>query len=237
MARFTRGDGIYLRGRSWYYDFWLRGVRYGPKSIGVVSRIEAKAYVENLKTDLRRGLLNLSGTKVADPLFEVFLDDFLKRYAISGRKASTVQKMFVQTVVYRRYFEGRRMASIITQDIEAFKAHRFTTGRKPGTVLRDLVILNQLFGDAVARKQTLNNPVAEVELPRVKSRRARFLTDDEESRLLQACSPYIRPVVIVAIDTGLRQGELLKLEWRDVDFTRNVLAVRAENATDPCIKI
>ncbi len=62
--------------------------------------------------------------------------------------------------------------------------------------------------------------------------RDRVLTLDEEARLLAACSgrrAHLRPLVITALDTGMRRGELLKLVWPDVDFALDLIRVRATN--------
>jgi len=52
--------------------------------------------------------------------------------------------------------------------------------------------------------------------------RERILTPEEIDQLLTACkesrSPYLYPIVLIAITTGARQGEILNLEWRHIDF-------------------
>ena len=62
--------------------------------------------------------------------------------------------------------------------------------------------------------------------------RTRVLTRDEETRLLAACDKWrlhIVPVIITAIETGMRRGELQSLLWRDVDLTGRVIRVAAAN--------
>jgi len=64
------------------------------------------------------------------------------------------------------------------------------------------------------------------------TRRDRVLSFDEETRLLAACTNKcadLRPLLITALDTGMRRGELLKLQWFDVDFRSNLIRVRATN--------
>lgn len=65
------------------------------------------------------------------------------------------------------------------------------------------------------------------------SRRTRILTRAEETRLLELCireRAHLRPLVIVAVDTGMRRGELLKLRWPDVDFNARLITVQAMNS-------
>jgi integrase len=63
-------------------------------------------------------------------------------------------------------------------------------------------------------------------------KRERIITREEESRLLEACTgrrAHLRPIVICALDTGLRRGEILKLRWRDVDMEAGLIVIQAFN--------
>lgn len=56
----------------------------------------------------------------------------------------------------------------------------------------------------------------------------RWLTANEEERLLARSSPWLREMILFALNTGMRQGEILNLQWQDVDFVRGVLNGDAE---------
>ena len=73
------------------------------------------------------------------------------------------------------------------------------------------------------------------ELPRQpQAKRSRRITDSEEAALLAAASdhPYVHRLIVGALETGCRQGELLQLRWSDVNLDRQELRVRAEHAKD-----
>ena len=55
--------------------------------------------------------------------------------------------------------------------------------------------------------------------------RDRFLEKEEINKLLSCCSGNLKPVVTVAIFTGMRRGEILGLKWRDIDFKRNFITL------------
>jgi integrase len=62
--------------------------------------------------------------------------------------------------------------------------------------------------------------------------RERIITREEETRLLAACTgirAHLRPIVIAALDTGMRRGEIFKLKWMDIDFENRIIIVRAFN--------
>jgi len=65
-------------------------------------------------------------------------------------------------------------------------------------------------------------------------KRERILTRDEERKLLEACSghhhrEHLRPILICALDTGMRRGEILSLRWHDVDFENGLINIQAFN--------
>jgi len=83
---------------------------------------------------------------------------------------------------------------------------------------------------AIKWGRATTNPVREVKLAKEDNGRIRFLTHEEEERLLAACKNPLRPVVITALHIGFRLSELLSLTWNDVDFMRGSIQVRAEYA-------
>lgn len=101
----------------------------------------------------------------------------------------------------------------------------------PSTVNRDLNCLSHVLN--TSRKNwgiAVANVVAEIQRPRSNKPRTRRLIDDEESRLMTAAAaarnPWLQFIVRVAIETAMRRGEILALEWRDVDFNAHLIHVR-----------
>jgi integrase len=97
------------------------------------------------------------------------------------------------------------------------------TQRTPATVVRYMAALSHAFTIAVNEWQWLeDNPIAKVKKPKESRGRVRFLDDTERNRLLSTCkessnkSLYL--CVVLALATGMRQGELMGLQWQDVNF-------------------
>lgn len=96
--------------------------------------------------------------------------------------------------------------------------------RSGASVNRYLAALSHAFTVAVREWGWLDSsPVVKVSRRKEAQGRVRYLVDDERARLLAACADgpaYLRPVVGLALATGMRQGEILGLRWPDVDLTR-----------------
>ncbi len=104
------------------------------------------------------------------------------------------------------------------------------TRRSPSTVVRYLAAISHVFSTAVNEWGWVeHNPVSKVKRPKEPRGRVRFLDEDERSRLLDTClassSESLYPIVVLAISTGMRQGEILNLKWKDIDLSRSQLVL------------
>lgn len=163
---------------------------------------------------------------------------------IDGRKIAGRRdwRRFRQILeVLTNHFGKRLLRSITYSDIEHFRTIRLNTPTKHGkqraiaTVNRELALLRRMLNVALRNGWIARNPFNGGEPlihPGDEKARERILTIEEEERLLAACSgprAHIRPIVIAALDTGMRIGEILKLVWEDIDFPNRIITVRAFN--------
>ena len=85
----------------------------------------------------------------------------------------------------------------------------------------------------------IQNPCRKVRLLRMDNQRNRYLSEDEETRLmaiLEGRRAHLRSIVILALHTGMRRGEILSLRWNEVDFARGLILVkRTKNGRDRMI--
>ena len=98
------------------------------------------------------------------------------------------------------------------------------------TIATTLTPLSRLFAHAARRGLIEVNPVSKLdrnERPRVSRQERPVLNREEIRRLLEAAPPRFRTLLATAILSGLRQGELLGLHWRDVDFQNELIHVRS----------
>ena len=99
------------------------------------------------------------------------------------------------------------------------------TERKPASVNKEAQLLHHMFKQAIAWGQALENPVTHVRPLRVNNRRLRYLSQEEIGRLLAVADGSLRPMLITALHTGPRQGEMFALTWQDINCKLGVIRV------------
>jgi len=127
------------------------------------------------------------------------------------------------------WFGRMRLDKITSVEIDAFKAHQLSedVGLAPGTVNNHVMSLTNLL--RWSRRRGLLDALPEVDmLPRKHKSDVEHLEDDEVAALLanEALVGQLRAMVMVALDTGVRAGELLALQWGDVDLKRGRVRVQ-----------
>jgi len=107
---------------------------------------------------------------------------------------------------------------------------------KSGTVCRDLAVVRAILNKAHREGQLAVVPP----FPKVKPSqgRSRWLTVDEEERLLKVSRPHLRALIAFAVDTGGRRSELFKLDWQNVDLARGfVRFTKTKNGEDRSVRL
>jgi integrase/recombinase XerD len=140
----------------------------------------------------------------------------------------------------------RALTAITEDDLEAFVADLRAKGRAASTRNQYVQLLKASFRWATKKGHLTRNPISDDSaLRRAKiAQRNRRLAPDvvdkdgklkeagEERRLLAAASPRLQNLIIAGLETCCRRGELLSLQWRDVDQARGELVIRGEKAKD-----
>lgn len=111
--------------------------------------------------------------------------------------------------------------------MEKYQSKILASGKKPATANRLLATLQHMFSKGMewemADEATVNR-VKKVKLLPENNRRLRFLSAEECDGLIKACSPHLRPIVVTALHTGMRKGEILSLQWdKHVDLVHGFI--------------
>jgi integrase len=147
--------------------------------------------------------------------FSEFCDLYVQDYARTNKRSWRSDFYMLGTM--KKFFAEANLSEVNSQAIERFKMMRRASGVRDSSINRDLALLRRMFTLAVEWGYAS-------EMPKFKffsekdNFRQRVLTTDEQSRLLEALPVYARPIVLVAVNTGMRLGEVLGLKWNQVDF-------------------
>ncbi len=214
---------IYQRGENWYIDFYFKGQRV-RECIGP-SRKGAEAVIAKKKAEIAENKF-LDKRKDPDPIkFHDFAKEYLQ-WSKTNKKESTYYGDLIMMRHLDKEFEGKTIQEITSWDIEKWKAKR-KEKVKPATVNRELALVKALFSMAVEWGKIKESPAKKVKFLNLKGsdRRVKFLMADEVQKLISNCADKVKPVVIIALNTGMRRSELLRLKWEQVDFEQGVLTL------------
>jgi len=196
----------------------------------------AKEWIQTQKAAAIRG--EITGQRKQEViLFEDFVEEYFEVWKLE-RKASTVygEKKRIDGVL-KLHFGSMPIHTITRKDIDRFIVFRRERGRvvKEGapergvsaaSANRDLCRLKNMFKQAVAWGYIESNPAGGITQAREHPEPADYLSKEEVRKVLALCDDFVRPLFTVAVNTGMRWGELMGLAWKDVAIEHGLLTVR-----------
>lgn len=223
MAR--RGDGLYLRGKSWYLDCYINGMRHQRRLGKNISRTVAAELAQVQRASILRGEFDI-GKKKKDLSFNEARAKF-EEWVQAHKRPRTIRYYLECLRRLGESFSGKALSEISPFLVEKHRMTRIKAGARI-RVNRELATLKALVNRCKEWDHyDGHNPVT-MKLPKEPRQRLRFLEPEEEHRLLQAAGEPLRSLIIVGIHCGLRlASEALTLQWKDIDFKRSSLTVSA----------
>lgn len=234
-------------------NIWYGRITYfeGGKRVEKRRRAESKSDAKEIAKQMLRELDD-HGSRPLDAAHMTFGDlaDYYKEnylqpaQYVGGRKISglrAINSALSMWEVIKDHFGKKKLRALTHGDIAKYRTIRLNTKtirgqqRSISSVNRELELIRRMLNIAVHQSWIIRNPFSQGDALINKadeSKRERILTREEEERLLAACTrrrEHIRPIIICALDTGMRHGEILKLKWADVDFTDRLITVQAFN--------
>lgn len=214
------------------YRVKIRLKGQAPISATFERRTDAKRFIQDTESSIRAGRYFKTSEARHRTLGEL-IDRYLRD--VLPRKPKAIKDQTKQLGWWKsqlgHLFLGDVTPSIVAdaRDRLAAEPDRYGRKRSPATVVRYLAALSHVFTVAQTEFEwTQENPVKLTKKPREARGRVRFLTDEERERLLQVCrgkSAHLYAVVVLALSTGMRRGEVLGISWDDVDLVRGQLVL------------
>lgn len=157
-----------------------------------------------------------------------YMDYFLKVYLpyCEGRQASYKTKKYVKAM-FPSWFMKLRLNEIGLKEAELMQSELIRKGYKPATINKLINIFKHSFTKLVdweILSEDRLKAIRKVKMLKT-TPKLRYLQEDEIERLLQACDAYLYGIVLTALHTGMRKGEILDLKWQNVDLKNGIILI------------
>lgn len=218
---------LYKRGNVYWSALWIDGVRR-MRSLETTNRRQAETLEVRWREELHAKRFHIQDLKPDMPFGELYAR-FLAEGEVKPHhldRAKQFLPFFAETPIARitrndisRYRKQRHAEHLRRQDEGDPKRLSETT------INRDIEVIRHLLFWAADEGFIPANPIARIRMVRERGKRRPVISVADELKLIANCSAHLRPIVIAALDTGMRRGELLSQLWEDIDFDRNLLSV------------
>jgi len=210
---------IRKRNNNWQARITRKGFPAETKTFS--SKEDAERWCRLLESEMDKGSY-ISRSEAERITFSEILDLYMKE--VSPTKRWGKDEIIRLKAIQRFRIAKLHMIALTPKAMAEFRDLRLQTCA-PSTVVRELGMLSSIINHC--RKEwgiVITNPVSQIRKPTMPRGRDRVLSYSEERLLLKAFEPtgrrniYMRPLVVVALETAMRRGELLGLQWKDINL-------------------
>ncbi len=221
--------GVYKRGNIWWIAFKNYDGQVVRKSTGSEKHAEAVSTRESEVRNVRDILAGKEPEKrLADYTFNQLADKYLD--FVNGRQASATVKKYVIDSVFRPKIGERLLRTFTLQTAEQLQTDLLNSGLNEGGTDKYISILKAMFTKAAEWEMVSEAVTKKVHNVKMfnPEERLRFLTEKEIGTLLSVCASHLQPIVVTALHSGMRKGEILKLVWSQVDLEHGFILLAAK---------
>lgn len=225
--RSVHGGGSVYQRRSEGKDRWVATIKDPETGKRLVryakSQREANALLEQMKNDIRQGALIAKSRQTLGKYLQDWFESVQKQ---SVRKTTYLKQEPLLYKVILPTIGHIQLQKLTPQHVQKFYSDKLSEGWKPGSIRNLQKILHKALNNAVRWKLVVRNVCDLISLPRQIAYKAQTLTKEQTMQLLKASQGHpLEPLIMLALTTGMRHGEIAALRWRDIDFTANTLKI------------
>lgn len=222
------GEGSITRHKTsglYMARYWIETPK-GPKRKTIYGKRR-----EDVRDELAKAMANRADGLVFDDenlTVGEYMDSWLKGSVRGSVRQSTFDRYEIAVRVHIKPALGRlKLKKLTPAHLAAFYQDRLDTGSAPASVNKLHVTLHKALDQAVKWHMVPRNVAEVVKGPRPVHKEMRTLSAEETRKLLEtARGDKLEALYVLAVHTGMRQGELLALKWQDVDLENARLSVR-----------
>lgn len=158
--------------------------------------------------------------------FQQLADTYINDYAKSNKRSWKCDSYRLDASM-KPFFGAYELQEITPLIIEKYRTARLAKGISRSSINRETSIMKRMFNLAIDWNLTDANPFVKVKLFSEKdTQKERILEHDEEARLFKESPKHLKPILLVALHTGMRRGEILNLKWKQVDLEKRMISVQ-----------
>ncbi|MBK8019793.1 MAG: site-specific integrase [Betaproteobacteria bacterium] len=212
---------------KWQAQVRRRGIKPVVRSFG--NKTDATRWARQLEAELDRGVF-VDRSEAERTSLAVLIDRYLAEVT-PAKKSASRERLTLSAL--RNQFGAFSPVTLRPTHISEYRDARIAAGLAGATVVKELNTLSHVLDVAIKDWGIAlpMNPAKQVRRPQVARGRDRRLMPGEEERLLAACgasrAPMLASAVQVALETGMRMGEILALDWRHIDLASRVATLIA----------
>ena len=218
---------LFKRGKKWCIDYYDPKGRRVRKSVSPYKETAEKA-LKKIEVEMAEGKYLDVRQQESIP-FKDFAEKFRRKHIRRRNRSIRNQEYLLDSLIKR--FGKQMMHEISVNDIDEFLEER-QEGHSASTLNKDLAMLKSMYNRAFEWGDLIDyNPPRDIKLLKEHNERCRYLSEEEQTRLLSACSGILRMIVLIALRAGLRWGEIVNLKWKQapqsnyVDFKHNTIFI------------
>jgi integrase len=202
------------------YTLYVNGQRERKVSSAWTSQEDALKALAERQQQVRVGQTG----RPVDVTFGLAVERYLKFKADHGKRSLHNDRHIFEKQLIPAFGSGLPLRQLAPEKIAAYEERRITEV-SAWTVRNELTVLRHLLRLA-HRKWNYLDRVPEIELPQAPRGRTRYLTECEIAKLLAACAQskntHLASIVTVAINTGMRKNEIMRLQWERIELDKDL---------------
>lgn len=212
--------------KSWWVDFTANSTRYRKRS-PENTKAGAQAYEATLRQKLARGeSIDIGAMRPKDQTFAEFAAKWFEDYVRpNNRYSEQLMKKYILSSSLLPFFGRKPIGEIGGHDVERYKAQQVLQGYTNKTITNRLTVLNKCLVTAYEWLELEGAP-PKIKWPKWSLPEINYLSPEECELLLSDASGVVHELILTALRTGMRQGELRGLQWSSIDWLTRTLAVR-----------
>jgi integrase len=213
---------VYLQDTTWWIGYRDPQGRWVRQSTHCQTKKDAQAILASIKTKLFEGRFFDKAQRPLVPFGDVAIRVLEYQRSMKRRSVEQFHKHYTNNLI--AYFGEKFLQDIGVEDVERYRLDR-SKNVAPASVNRGLAVLKRIYNLAIKWDLTEKNPVKFVEFLKEPEGRLRFLSKQDQTALLDRCKGDLYDIVLIALRTGMRRGEVLNLRKADLDFERELIFV------------